>query len=620
MCGIVGVWDRTGASVDEEVVREMRDRMLSRGPDDAGLWRDGSVCLGQRRLSIIDLSPAGHQPMIDEVTGNAITFNGEIYNFRELRKELVARGISFHGSSDTEVLLKAYRHWGRECVTRFIGMFAFAIWDARARAFWLVRDRIGIKPLYYHVSDRTLLFASRLKALLAHPACPRSIDVTAQSLYLEAGYVPAPWSILEDVRKLEPGHSLWVDSNGARDTCYWNIDELAIDPALESASDAELTERLDRHLRDAVEARLVSDVPLGAFLSGGIDSSTVVAIMADIGRKPDTFTIGFDEERYSELADARKIADHLGTEHHERIMRSRDLLGLLDDISEHYDEPFADWSSLPTTMVSRFAREHVTVALSGDGGDELFAGYEQYRILEGIRPAFRLPRPARSLLAAGVGCLPGHRFALLAQCIRRDSPARAFTFIRSMIKDFDRSRLIQDDSLPSLAELFDERRKRFAELDDISSACRVDTAYYLPDDILQKVDVASMSTSLEARVPILDHRVIEFSQSLPLRFKRRHGQGKWLLRQVLARYVPPELTERPKTGFGVPIREWFRGDLREMVLDELAPARIREVGFLDPAGVNDVVQLHLSGRRDTHPVIGTLLSLLRWHRQLAENW
>jgi len=473
VCGIVGAWHRDGAPVDEAMLVRMRDRLVSRGPDDAGVWVDGAVGFGHRRLSIIDLSPAGHQPMVDEATGNVIAYNGEVYNFAEIRRDLEAEGVAFRGDSDTEVILKAYRRWGTACVERFVGMFAFGLWDASKRALWLVRDRIGIKPLYVHVSDGRVLFASRLKALLAHPDCPREIDPDALGLYLDAGFIPAPWSILRGVRKLEPGHALWVDARGARDTCYWDLDALAIDPAFESASDPEMVDELDRLLRQAVELRLVADVPLGAFLSGGIDSSTVVALMSEVGNTPETFSIGFEEAEYSELTHARAIAKHLGTNHHERTMRSADMLDLIDEISDHYDEPFADYSNLPTTLVSRFAREHVTVALSGDGGDELFAGYNQYAIYAGIRPAFRLPRPLRSALAAGVGVLPGHRFATLSACLKEPRFGDAFAFIRSMIKDFDRSTLTDDASMKTLAQLFDERRSRFPRLHDVTESCRL---------------------------------------------------------------------------------------------------------------------------------------------------
>lgn len=602
--------------MDEATLVHMRDRLVSRGPDDAGVWTDRDVGLAHRRLSILDLSPLGHQPMVDETTGSVIVYNGEVYNFREIREQLEARGVAFKSQTDTEVLLKAYRVWGTSCLERFNGMFAFAIWDAQRRGLFVARDRVGIKPLYYHAGPDVFLFASRLKALLANPACPHDIDPDALGLYLDLGYVPAPWSILQNVRKLEPGHFLWVTGKETRDECYWSIAQVPIDKSLEGASDREAVDRLDALLKDSVSLRLISDVPLGAFLSGGIDSSAVAAIMTQCSSTPPkTFTIGFQEQRYNEAPYAREISRFLGTEHYERDMRGDDLLALLDDFHEHYDEPFADSSSLPTMMVSRFAREHVTVALSGDGGDELFAGYPQYDVLAWLKYGFLAPPLLRRLAGQMLARFGNHRTAMLGSSLVQTDRLGSFAYIKSILKTARREWLYDGGDWHA-ETLFRERSGQFGTMDMISRVSRLDMSYYMVDDILQKVDVASMSTGLEARVPILDHRIAEFALSLPISFKRRRGKGKWLLRQVLARYLPRELFERPKSGFCVPIDEWFRGELKEMLQDELSPSRIRDFGLLSADAVDNLLQTHLSGKRNTHPILWALLCLLAWKDRL----
>lgn len=617
MCGIVGIWQKDEKPVSVKLISQMRDSMTSRGPDDAGIWLDKYIGLGHRRLSILDISPLGHQPMVDEETGAVVCYNGEVYNFMAIREELKALGLKFRSQTDTEVVLKAYTVWGEHCVKRFVGMFAFSIWDPKKRGIFLARDQIGIKPLYYYIGEDVILFASRMSALLIHPACPRDIDMEALELYLENGYVPAPWSMIKGVKKLRPGHTLWVDEKDIEENCYWNIDTIPIDPTLERFSENELGDRLDSLLRESVKLQMISDVPLGAFLSGGIDSTTVVAHMIQVTNKPPkTFTIGFKEGQYDESIYARKIAQHLGTEHHELIMTSNDLLGLLESNTAHYDEPFADWSSLPTLLVSKFAREHVTVCLSGDGGDELFAGYHYYDLLRSLKPFYRLPKFFRFILGSMITRMGNHKSLLLGKSLCQSDILSCFSFMRSMIKDYDIKTLLIEKDILSMRDLFIERSKHFPRLDDISKSCRLDVAYYLADDILQKVDVASMSVSLEARVPLLDHRIVEFTQSLPIKYKHRYGQSKWLLKKVLERYVPPNLFERTKGGFGVPIREWFHGELKEMIQDELSPARVRQFGYLKPEGVQRLLDLHFSGKRDTHPMLWVLLSLLRWNERI----
>ena len=616
MCGIVGCWQKDDTKVDSEMIVKMRDTMVTRGPDDEGIWVNGAIGLGHRRLSILDLSSKGHQPMASECGRFIIVYNGEVYNFREIRSELMSSGYRFQSNSDTEVVLKAYMHWGEKSVDRFVGMFAFGIWDVEKQCFFLARDRMGIKPLYYYMGNKVVLFASRISALLTHADCPKDIDIDALGLYLQIGFVAAPWSIIKGVKKLQPGHYAWIDMEGVREHCYWSINTITIDNSLNRTSEDENVERLDFLLREAVKLRLISDVPLGAFLSGGIDSSVVTAIMCQLSSKsPKTFTIGLKDSRYDESGYAMEISKHLGTDHYEYIIDSSDLLQLLDDNTIHYDEPFADFSSLPAMMVSRLSRKQVTVCLSGDGGDELFAGYHYYSILSKLQYLYYLPPFLRKTSGRIISLVKNHNFSLLGQSLCQANVIESFAFMRSMIKDYGQETILEGETL-SIKDLFTQRSKLFSQLDDVSRVCRLDAAYYLADDILQKVDVASMSVGLEARVPILDHRVVEFAMSLPMKHKLHRGQSKYLLKKVLSRCVPPRLFERPKGGFTLPLREWFRGELKEMIQDELSPSRVRDFGYLKPEGVKRLLDLHLSGQRETHPMLWLLMSLLRWNEQV----
>lgn len=618
MCGIIGVWQKNKQQASLQLLVQMRDIMYNRGPDDAGIWIDGPVGFGHRRLSIIDLSSLGHQPMIDEETGSVITYNGEVYNYKEIKKKLEEYGLNFRSQSDTEVILKSYRKWGASCVKRFIGMFSFAIWDNILKGIFIARDRMGIKPLYYYNTDKIFMFASRLNALMQHPMCPSDIDSEALGLYLDIGFVPAPWCMLKGIKKLKPGHTLWIDKNGLSEDGYWTLDDINIDYSLLKADETELVNRLDSLLRDSVRLRLISDVPVGAFLSGGIDSSVVVALMSQFLNKPvKTFTIGFKEKQYNESIYAQKIAEHLGTNHTTEVMQSKDLMSLLDDNTLYYDEPLADCSTLPTMMVSRIAKKHVTVCLSGDGGDELFAGYPYYLILFYLRYFYHTPYSFRFLLGRAITMLNNHIAAVIGKCFFEDNLIDCFAFLRSIIKDYERSSFFLSNAL-NIKELFSERSFRFPRLDEISNLCRLDAAYYLTDDILQKVDIASMSVSLEARVPLLDHRVVEFAQSLPLKFKLRHGNSKWILKKVLSKYVPLKLFERPKRGFLVPLDKWFRNELKGMIQDELSPLRIKQFGFFNPSGIKKIIDLHMSGRRNTQPLLWALLVLFRWKKSFLK--
>jgi asparagine synthase (glutamine-hydrolysing) len=644
MCGISGILEPGASARGDELcayVTCMTESLRHRGPDDQGEWVDqeSGVALGHRRLSIIDLSPEGHQPMLSGSGRFVIAFNGEVFNFRALRRELEPKGHHFRGHSDTEIMLAAIEEWGlEEAVRRFIGMFAFALWDRQDRALHLVRDRLGIKPLYYGWADRTLLFASELKALRAHPAFRPEIDRNALAAYMRHNYVPCPHTIYRGVFKLAPGTILTV-SPGGRDSepkTYWSAREVARDGlrAPLGASADEATSQLDSLLRDAIKLRLESDVPLGAFLSGGVDSSTVVAVMqAESARPVRTFTIGFRESDYDEAAHARAVAAHLHTDHTELYVEPSDALKLIPCIPDWYDEPFADSSQLPTFLVSQMTRRHVTVALSGDGGDELFAGYDRYFWAESIwRITGRLPQALRHRVARLLtGLSPAHIDRISALLPRRIRPPRAGdkshklastlrldsvdAVYRRLLSHWtepeqlvlgsaEPSGIVWDESLPSDFPDF------------VPRAQFLDLVTYLPDDILTKVDRASMAVSLEARVPLLDHRIVEFAWRLPLDLKVRGGQTKWILRQVLYRHVPRHLIERPKMGFGVPIDAWLRGPLREWAEGLLDERRLRQDGYLDPAPIRQKWAEHLSGHRNWHYLLWDVLMFQAWR----ERW
>ena len=648
MCGLTGFWEtsarRAGADLCQ-TVRRMAGTLHHRGPDDGGEWAEAraGVAFGFRRLAIVDLSPAGHQPMTSASERYVIAFNGEVYNFEALRAELTGQNAApaFRGRSDTEVMLAAIEAWGLEAaVRRFVGMFAFALWDRQERILHLVRDRLGIKPLYYGWAGDTLLFGSELKALRAHPAFRPEIDRDVLTLLLRHNYVPAPYSIYKGIRKLPPGTILTLRGGGeATPVPYWSARDAAAaglaDPF--SGSEAEATDRLDALLREAVGLRMVADVPLGAFLSGGVDSSAVVALMqAQSARPVQTFSVGFRESGYDEAPFAREVANHLGTDHTELYVSPEDAQAVIPALPAMYDEPFADSSQIPTFLVSQLARRSVTVSLSGDGGDELFAGYNRYfagrRLwdrMDRMPPALRraaagaltavpsrtvdaLARQIHPLLPRGLrhGGLSG-KVAKTADILRADCPDAMYGTLVSHWTDPAALVLGEHVGEPPTALTGEDR---WAGPTDLTQRMMyMDQMSYLPDDILTKVDRASMAVGLEARVPLLDHRVVEFAWRLPLSLTLRDGQGKWLLRQVLYRYVPREMIERPKMGFGVPLDSWLRGPLRpwaEALLDE---NRLRDEGFFDPAPIRARWAEHLSGRRDWQSHLWGVLMFQAWH-------
>jgi asparagine synthase (glutamine-hydrolysing) len=641
MCGIAGVLHSAGRAREEleRAAAAMADSLAHRGPDDSGVWSDAEagVALSHRRLSIIDLSPTGHQPMVSAEGRFVVVFNGEIYNYQELRAELAARGVTFRGASDTEVMLEAFAAFGiAATVQRLIGMFTLGIWDRRERALTLVRDRLGIKPLYWAKFGSLFLFGSELRALRAHPGWDARVDRAALAAYMRLSYVPAPFSIYEGVRRLEPGTILTLPWGGEpKIERFWDARAVAkaglADPL--RADDAELTDRLEDLLRDAVKRRMVADVPVGAFLSGGVDSSTVAALMKAANAGPvRTYSIGFETADYSEARDAAQVARHLGTEHSEMTVTAQDALAVIPRLPEIYDEPFADASQIPTYLVSVMTRRHVTVALSGDGGDELFAGYNRHRLTASAwRTLHLLPRPVRAALARSITAVSAERWSQVASLIpERMRPRQAGDKLHKFaatLPSVDASELYRrlvthwepEEVMPGAGEakgvLWDARiDKDFpAALDRMQY---LDLVTYLPDDILTKVDRASMAVALEVRVPLIDHRVVEFAWRLPRAALLRGGVSKWLLRQVLYRHVPQALVERPKSGFAVPLGDWLRGPLRSWAENLLAEPRLRQAGFFDAARVRQTWSEHLSGRRNLESLLWSVLMFEAWR----ERW
>lgn len=647
MCGITGFFDTSCQMSDQKmryVVQNMSQALTHRGPDDGGRWVDAQsgVALGHRRLAILDLSPEGHQPMNSANGRYMIAFNGEIYNFLELRHDLERLGHAFRGHSDTEVMLASFSEWGVEqSVQRFNGMFAFAVWDRQERLLHLGRDRLGEKPLYYGWSGQTFLFGSELKALKAHPNFKAEINRDALTLFLRHSCVPTPYCIYQGIYKLPPGTILTCNGVDPDPTPqpYWSLREAAESGIAElfSGSQQEAVAQLDTLLQEAVKLRMVADVPLGAFLSGGIDSSIVVALMQAQSSQPvKTFTIGFYEDAYNEAEYAKAVAQHLGTDHTELYLTPDQALAVIPKLPSLYDEPFSDASQIPTFLVSQLARKSVTVSLSGDGGDELFAGYNRYFWGRSIwQKVGWTPPIMRSLAARALTSLspqawdqsftnfsallptklkqrtPGDNLHKLAEILALPNPDTMYTGLVSHWKE--PAALVVGGSEP-LTIVSD--RQKWAKLPDFTQRMMyLDTVTYLPDDILVKVDRASMGVSLEARVPLLDHRVVEFAWRVPLSMKIRDGQGKWLLRQVLDKYVPRNLIERPKSGFGIPIDRWLRSSLRDWAEALLDENRLRQEGFFNPQLIQKKWTEHLSGDRNWQYYLWDVLMFQAWLEQ-----
>ncbi len=646
MCGIAGLLDpaRT-AGIDGLGVRAaaMADTLVHRGPDDHGLWVDaeGHVALAHRRLAVVDLGPHGHQPMVSADGRWTLVYNGEVYNHGDLRRRLAAGGTAFTGTSDTEVLLAAVEHWGvADALDAAEGMFALALWDRRDRRLHLVRDRFGEKPLYYGWVGDTLAFASELKAIRALPGFSPELDREAVALYLRHNCIPGTHSAYRGIAKLLPGHRVEVavdDGPGARcaPVPYWSARDAVLaaraDPL--EGTDAELVDRLEDVLGRSVAARMVADVPVGAFLSGGIDSSVIVALMQQASDRPvRTFTIGFEDRAFDESSDARAVAAHLGTDHTELVVTEADAAGVIPELPGIWDEPFADTSQIAVLLVSRLARSQVTVSLSGDGGDELFAGYNRHAYLERVWDrAGRLPDPVRRGIGAALVRVPpaavdaaARATAVLPPAYRVRNPSTKVAKLGKVLAAAGP----EDAYLELVSHWSDPGSLVLGSVGDGSLAARpadwprlpsvteqllwLDLVGYLPDDILTKVDRAAMATSLETRVPFLDRSVFDLAWRLPLDAKLRDGTTKWVLRQVLHRHVPRTLVDRPKMGFGLPIGPWLRGPLRPWAEELLSERRLASQGLLDPAPVRRAWALHLAGRRDLAHELWDVIALQAW--------
>ena len=644
MCGIAGFFGPSDARSTDEmrtITKRMTDAMIHRGPDDDGVWTDVDcgIALGHRRLSILDLSPLGHQPMASADGRFVIAFNGEVYNFQDLRAELEQHGYSWRGHSDTEVMLAAFCHWGvTEATRRFNGMFAFALWDRQDRVLHLGRDRLGEKPLYYGWVNGTLIFGSELKVLKPFPGFSGEINRDAIAGLLKLNYIADPHCIYKGIHKLPPATLLSWNGSAERPSpvVYWDIKKVA-----ESAVDSPFTgtpqeavDELERLLMEAVKIRMISDVPLGAFLSGGVDSSTIVALMQKQSNKPvRTFTIGFNEKDYNEALFAKEVAQHLGTDHTEMYVTPKEALEVIPNIPHMFDEPFSDYSQIPTYLVSKIARQHVTVSLSGDAGDELFTGYERYfmgkKIWDRIRP---LPHFARQGLAGALTLLPpsainalvspgkallpekwrhvsiGDKVHKLAEVLRTEEPVDMYQNLVSHWKAPHEVVIGGHEPLTALTD-----KGQWPRVPDFSHRMmHLDMETYLPGDILTKVDRAAMAVSLEGRIPLLDPRVIEFAWKLPLSMKVRDGKGKWVLRQVLYKHVPERLIDRPKMGFSVPIGTWLRGELKDWAEALLDESRLKREGYFHPAPIRQKWDEHQKGHRNWQYYLWDVLMFQAW--------
>lgn len=637
MCGIAGLIKSDQQDRLESQVRVMTDTLTHRGPDDCGVWVDANagIALAHRRLSILDLSPTGHQPMHSACGRYVIVFNGEIYNWSELRSSLESAGQAYHwrGHSDTEVLLAAIGVWGLStALSRARGMFAFALWDRAEQSLYLARDRVGEKPLYYGMAGNAFVFGSELKAVRALPHWQANIDPEALALFLRYGYVPAPRSIYRGIYKLPPGTFLQIRRDGSygAPVQWWQFGKIAVEQAHNTLSlhEDQAIDALDQVLGDAVAEQMVADVPLGALLSGGLDSSTIVALMQARSSRPvRTFTIGFSEGDYDEVRHARAVANHLGTDHTELYVSPEEARAVIPRLPDMYDEPFGDSSQIPTFLACALTRQHVTVSLSGDAGDELFGGYNRYYWATSVwKRAVRTPAGLRRLVAAAIFAIPatawngafrtfgpllpsrlrvsnpGDKLHKLAEVIGAESPELLY---RLLVSQWRGPLPLRQTAEPvTLASDY----LRWPILPSFTEQMMaVDTLTYLPDDILVKVDRAAMANSLETRVPFLDERVIEFAWRLPIDMKIRNGQGKWLLRQLLYRYVPRKLVERPKQGFAIPIEHWLRGPLRDWAENLLSAENLARDGLIDPAPVRSLWKMHLDGRNVQYALWNVLM-------------
>ncbi len=623
MCGISGIYHfKNQEAVDEQLLIQMRDILAHRGPDDQGHFIDGCVGLAHRRLSIIDLS-AGHQPMFNEDRSVAVVYNGEIYNFQDIRQDLIKKGHQFQTRSDTEVIIHAYEEYGTQCVDLFRGMFAFALWDNRQQRLFLVRDRMGIKPLYYTVlNNNTILFASEIKSILLHPGVNREVDQNALNLYMTLRYVPGPLTMFKNIFKLMPGHTMTVGHQGIRSEKYWDLDFSESN----GLSDGAYGERFLAILEEAIRLRLISDVPLGVFLSGGVDSSTVVALMSEIaGGTIQTFSVGYDDDGgENEFEQAQLVASRFGTNHHEFRLKAGDFMEFIPKLIWHLDEPVADSSTIPLYFISKLARQHVTVILSGEGADELLAGYYIYKKMLQIDGMRRTPLP--HLL----------RFfgPLLTRVVRNQKIQKYMTHlarplegsyfgISSVFSDMSKDQLFVNGQLPTPAispgahlASFYERSRGW---DTLSRMLYLDSKVWLPDDLLMKADKMTMATSMELRVPFLDHKLVECAASLPSALKLKGRETKYLLKHIMNGRLPDSVLYGKKKGFPVPIRKWFREAPRGFLEDILLGKSTVCARFFNTRFVRQIITDHQSGRGDYSDHIWTLIVFEYWHRMFIDQ-
>lgn len=630
MCGIVGFIDK---NKNIDTINYMLKIQSYRGPDDSGVYFDekSGVHFGHNRLSIQDLSSHGHQPFISDCENYIIVFNGEVYNFQSIRVELKELGYKFISNSDTEVILYSYKHWGIKCIDKFIGMFAFAILDKTQNKLILVRDRAGVKPLYYYTDGKQFMFSSEIKSFHKHPKFKKEQNLEVLPYFFQFGYIPAPYTIFRNCFKLETGHylELKIDNLEFKITKYWNVNDFYLKQKI-SKSENEIIEDIEKILDDAIDLRMVSDVPVGVFLSGGYDSSLVASILAKKqGKKINTFTIGFDDEKYNEAKHAKTIAEYLGTNHTEYYMKNSDMLDLVEKLPFYYDEPFGDSSALPTMIVSKLARQSVTVALSADGGDEAFCGYSKYFFLNKFQNIFSNSFN-REILKIGLNLfsadsveyinekLPKNlkqtnikdKYTKFQRAINSDSLEEMFENASSYV---DKNEIARFLKISKNQELFNKWEK-IGSIEFLNQMMACDYKLFMNDDVLTKVDRATMSVSLEGREPLLDHRIIEYMAKVPLEIKYKNKQGKYLLRQVLYKYLPKEMIDKPKSGFQIPLNEWLRDDLKPLVLKYLDDSRLDESIF----NIEEIKQL--KKRFFAGVDIGTTIWFILMYQMWKEKW
>ncbi|MEW6328056.1 MAG: asparagine synthase (glutamine-hydrolyzing) [Thermodesulfobacteriota bacterium] len=637
MCGICGYLDLTGSPIDRDILLSMTASLAHRGPDDHGIYINPigqtggsglypSIGMGHRRLSIIDVSSAASQPMANEDECIWVVFNGEIYNFSELRRECINRRHEFRSRSDTEVLLHLYEDYGIDFIQKLNGMFAFALWDERDGKLFLVRDRIGKKPLYYSQIGSTLVFASELKALLAHPQVKREIDIESFGKYLLYEYVPTPDSIFKGVKKLRPGYVLSASRQGIWEKCYWYLD---FTPKIE-ASEEQINEEIMNLFRDSLYKRLISDVPLGVFLSGGLDSSSIVAGLSELipGSEIKTFSIGFKDKSFDESSYAREVARYFGTDHHEEIMSPGCMIEILPEVINFLDEPFADASIIPTYLLSKFTRSEVTVALGGDGGDELFAGYPTFLAHKMALFYERLPSSLHNAVVSLASLLPvsmdnisfDFKVKQFLKGIPYEVPNRNQIWLGAFSPE-EQKRLFSKEVLANLNGFnpfsnIEESLESVSYEDIMDQITFLYLKFYLPDDILTKVDRASMAASLEVRAPFLDYRLVDYVNRLPFRYKLKGLTTKYILKRCMRNKIPEQIINRNKKGFGVPIAKWFKDELRATLLDSLSEAKIKKEGFFNYRYIKSLLDEHFAGRKDNRKQLWTLFMFEQWY----ERW